>query len=156
MATDHVIGGDAKLYYNTGTHASPTWALISNVGDVTVDDSAGEPGISTRESKVNMTGMGQIDLTFNVDYLHQSGSDSVFTTLQAASNRASSPAPVQLALMDQAIATSGSKGWRAFCVMKQCNQGQELEEGVKYDMSFKPTRHVESAAVVVADWYVVS
>jgi len=156
MAADHQVGFDAKLYYNSGTHASATWVEVTQAMDVSVDISAGEVDVSTRESVFKMTGMGLIDATINFAYLHTLGSDSVFTALIAACRLTASAAPVQLAAMDQAIATSGAKGLRAFCVVTNLPQSQAMEEGIKYDFSAKPTRHVESSAVVAADWYVVS
>lgn len=156
MATDHVIGFDCILYYNSATHASPTWVAINQTMDVSVDISAGEVDITTRETVFKLTGMGLIDAAFNFGYLHTLGADTVFNALIAACRLTSSPAPVQLAAMDQAIATSGAKGLRAFCVITGLPQSQNLEEGVKYDFTAKPTRHVESSAVVAPDWYVVS
>lgn len=151
---DFAVGHDAKAYYNSGTHASATWVEIAQAMDVSVDLSVGEADVSTRETNFKLTGRGLVDATINIGYLHTLGTDSVFTALLNMSDLGTFAA-TQLAIMDQAIATSGAKGLRAFCIATGLPQDQALEEGIKYDFSFKPTRHEESSAIVVPDWYVV-
>ena len=44
------IGGDWKLYYNSGTNASPTWVEINLVGDINLNLSVGEAAANLRVS----------------------------------------------------------------------------------------------------------
>ena len=44
------LGLDAKLYRNTGTYAAPTWDLIGNVRDLTLNLETGEADVSTRSN----------------------------------------------------------------------------------------------------------
>ena len=45
------LGLDAKLYRNTGTFAAPTWDIIGNVKDLTLNLETGEADVSTRANK---------------------------------------------------------------------------------------------------------
>ena len=42
------LGLDAKLYRNTGTYATPVWAEITNVKDLTLNLEKGEADVTTR------------------------------------------------------------------------------------------------------------
>ena len=44
------VGNDLKLYYNTGTDASPTWVEVKIVGDVTVDLNVSDAEVDLRVS----------------------------------------------------------------------------------------------------------
>ncbi len=154
-AADHVIGFDGKTYYNASTNASPSWTEITAVGDASLDLSFSEPDVSTRESIFELIGLGRGQATINLSYLHQTGTDAVFNDLLNACRLGSTPAPKQLALMDGNIATSGSKGLRAYCAMTGMPQSQEMDNGMRYEMSFRPARFVEASAVIIPDWFVV-
>lgn len=157
-AGDHVMSVDAIAYYNSGTNASPTWVAITQIESATVDDGSATGDVSTRESDFKSFGAGQVDLTINLNgYLHVLGADTVFTAIQGAGRHLSAaPTPIQIAIMDQAIATNGAKGWKGFCIMESMPQSGGIDDAIKYDISLKPTRHVESSSVVPAIWFVVS
>jgi hypothetical protein len=42
------LGMEAKLFRNSGSYASPTWAELDNVKDLTLNLEAGEAGGTTR------------------------------------------------------------------------------------------------------------
>ena len=42
------LGLDAKLYRNSGTYAAPTWDIVGNVKDLTLNLETGEADVSTR------------------------------------------------------------------------------------------------------------
>ena len=44
----HVLSENAKLYYNSGSYASPTWVEICNVKDVTLSLEKDEVDVTTR------------------------------------------------------------------------------------------------------------
>jgi hypothetical protein len=61
--------------------------------------------------------------------------------------------PIEIAAMDDDITLSDAQGLRCFMLVFDMSQGQELEEGIKYDFSLQPTQKYESSAVVEPDWY---
>lgn len=152
MAGVPVIGNDCKSYYNTATHATPTWVLIADARDVRVNLTRGEPELLTRASAWAKTGAGKKRGSIEIDYVHQGGT-TVFTALQGYYF---ADTVTEFAFMDTAIATSDSQGFRAYCVTTGMSQPQELEGWVYITFTLKPAYKVESAAVVDPDWYDVT
>lgn len=152
MAASSVVGRSAKLYYNSATHAVPTWVLIDQAIDVSVVLNKGKADVSCRASSYRKSGAGLKDVRIEFGYLHQNGADTVFDALLASYV---SDTPKQLAAMDVAIATSGAQGMRAYMVAFDMSQGQEMEDGVKFNFVFEHVRFIESSAVIDPDWYEV-
>jgi hypothetical protein len=150
VATDHQMGKDAKLYYNSATHATPTWVEITNAMDVNVPLSKGQGDISTRASGWRKKGAGLKEASIEFGYLHHRGADTVFDALL---DSYVNDTPIELAAMDDDITLTGAQGLRAFMIAFDMSQGQALEEGIKYDFSFEPTQFDESGSVVEPDWY---
>lgn len=149
MAGVPVIGNDCKSYYNSATHASPTWVLIADAVDVRVNLTKGEAELLTRASAWAKTKGGKKRGTIELDYVHQGGT-TVFTALQGFffANTVT-----EFAFMDGAIATSDSQGFRAYCEVFGMSQPQEIESWVVHTFTLKPAYQVESAAVVDPDWF---
>jgi len=148
-----VIGKDAKLYYNSGTYASPTWVLIADVNDVSVPMTKNKADVSTRSSRYKMYGGGQLELGMNFRYLHNVGTDSIHAVFLAAYH---TDTPKEFAAMDGAIATTGSKGQRGFMLCFDHSQDQGNDDGIFYNIELAPARFIESAAVVEPVWLVAA
>jgi hypothetical protein len=153
MAASSVVGRSAKLYYNSATHATPTWVLIDQAIDVSVPMSKGKADVSCRASSYRKYGAGLKEIRLEFGYLHQNGADTVFDALLASYI---SDTPIQLAAMDVAIATSGAQGLRAYFFAADMSQGQEMEDGVKFNFVFEHARFIESSAVIDPSWYEVA
>ena len=149
MADDFVVGKDAKLYYNTGTFASPTWVEITRAIDVSVSLGKNDASISSRESEWEQMGGGLKTAEVEFDYLHAVGADTVFDALLSAYLN---DTVTEFAAMDGAIATSGNQGLRAYCIVFSMDYDQSLEEGQKFSFGLQPSRFVESAALKVPVW----
>jgi hypothetical protein len=147
-----VVGKDCKLYYNTGTHATPTWVEIKDAQDVSLPLEKGKAETSSRRSKWKYFGAGLIEAGIDFDYLHNKGADTVFDALLDSFVNSTVK---EFAAMDQAIATSGAQGLRFFGQVFQLNPSQQLEEGTKHSLNIAPSRHEESGALVEPDWYEV-
>lgn len=154
MATTAPITGlDAKLYYNSGTHASPTWVLIADAIDASSSIATTMVEIASRASNYggNLPGLVKFSGTFTL--LHTLGSNSVITALTGMSTGRTAK---EFAFMDQLIATTGSKGMRFFAYIESMDLGAGLEEGEAWDISLASAFAIESSAKVDPDWYVVS
>lgn len=148
-----VVGKDCKLYYNTATHASPTWVEITKAINVSANLGKGEADASARYSgwKLTKGALKELEITFS--YRHKQGADTVFDALQAAYI---ADTAIEFAVMDAAITESGAQGPRAFCEVSAMNLTQELEGSQEFEFTLKPTYKEESSALVEPDWYEVS
>lgn len=132
------LGKNAKLYYNTGTYATPTWVEIKYVTDVRVTLTATETEISTRATVPFKTYVsGLIDLGFECDYSWIEGDDSVFTAIK---NAFLDGTPMDIAIMDGNIAVSGThEGIRSPFVITRLDLEQTLDGAQKFSLAGKAT-----------------
>lgn len=153
MAADHVIGKDAIAHYNSATNASPTWVAMPSVGNLNVDLTKAEVELAERASGWLQTGGGRKQGAVTFDYLHNAGTDTVFDALL---DSYLNDTPIEMAFMDQAIATTGAQGLRAPMLVTQLSQAQELDGALMFAVAVKVTRMVEGGSVIVPSWLEVS
>lgn len=144
-----VTGNACKLYYNTGTDATPTWVEVTRAKDVSAPLSKGEADVSRRESNWKMSKGTLKEGGLEFGYQYKLGSDSVFDALVDSYLNGT---PIQFAVMDQAIATSGAWGFKLFSEVMELPIDQPLEDGVVINVSAKPTDHEESGSLVEPDF----
>lgn len=145
MATMPTAGLDCKLYYNSGTNASPTWVEIVDAIDVSFEYGTTAIPIKSRASinSANLAGLINVGATFTM--LHTIGTNTIRAALLGI---VSGRAPKQFAIMDQAIATTGAIGLKSYMFVETMNGNQPLEEGMTWDLTLKPAHFIESAAKV--------
>lgn len=147
-----VTGLECKLYYNTGTHASPTWTAISKAINVSFSISKGEADQSSRSSTWRKSKGTLKDLEITFSYRKKQGTDTVFDALIAA---AIADTVQEYAMLDGAVTEAGAQGIRAFCEIMGVGNTQDLESSEEVEFTLKPTYHEESSAEVDPDWYEV-
>lgn len=147
-----VTGGECKLYYNTGTHASPTWVEVTRAINVNVAINKDEADQKSRASGWAGKKGTTKTLEFTFSYLKKQGTDTVFDTLQAA---ALAGTVKEYAVLDGAITVVGCQGIRAFCELFQLNDTQNLDGSQEIEFVAKYTYTEESSASVEPDWYEV-
>lgn len=150
---DTPIGQECKLYYNSGTHASPTWVEIKRAIDVSLAMGKGEADMSRRESGEELARGALKQRNIDFGYRYKIGADTVFDALMDSYVNGT---PIQFAVMDQDITTAGAQGLRAFCEVMKADRDEPLADGVTVAFSAKPTDHEESGALVEPDWYEIS
>jgi hypothetical protein len=149
-----VAGKDCKAYYNSGTHATPTWVEIVRGIDFAVPDYGVNPvEANSRESNFEafVAGLIKVGLTFT--YLHSRGADSVRDALVGMVAARSSK---EFAFMDGGITLVGARGVRMFGLMEKFSQSQDLEGKLVWDASLKPAHVIEASAKVDPDLYIVA
>jgi hypothetical protein len=149
-----VPNNDCKLYYNSNTNASPTWVLLDRVVNVSCDSSATTAPTTNRSSKFETEEVVTVKLgPLTFDYQILSAVDADFNALRAAWL---AKAKYQFAMMDGAIDTAGSEGWKAYFQITKCTVTED-DGGVRR-ASFEavPTAFYESSALVEPAWLVVS
>lgn len=144
----HVLGMDAKLYYNTGSYASPTWTLIDNVRDLTLNLERGDTDITTRSGggwrqSVATLADGSIDFGMVWD-----NTDTVFTAIK---NAFINNTVLEFLVLDGLVATSGSQGLRASMAITSFSRNEGLEDALTVDVSAK-TAYADNAP----SWHTVS
>jgi Phage tail tube protein len=133
------LGLDGKLYRNTGTFASPTWDLITNVKDVTLNLETGEADVSTRGNNGWRATVGTLkDASIEFDLIWDT-SDADFTAVKDAFFNGTT---IEFAVMDGLITgagSTGSQGLRATCRINNFSRNEALEEAITVSVTAKPT-----------------
>ena len=150
----YVGGTQAKLYYNSATHATPTWAEVTRAIDVSANIGQTAVDVSSRASKYKANLPGLIDVSFNFGYRVPGGTDTVLDLLLTMMAGATQTIK-EFAIIDQAIATSGAQGPRLYAMIESADLSQALEEGAVIEFTLKPAYFEVSAAKVDPDWYEV-
>lgn len=146
------IGLDCKLYYNSGTYASPTWVEIVNAKDVTVPLTKGEADTSRRGTEWKTRRGTLKDASIDFQLVQEDG-DAAFTALL---NSFLNNTPIELLALNGPVGTVGSEGLRATCEVFNFQDAQALESAVVYDVSAKPTPAKDgSGNAIDPEWFVV-
>jgi hypothetical protein len=130
------LGLDAKLYRNTGTYTTPTWNEVKNVKDVTLNLEAGEADVTTRGNAGWRATVATLkDASIEFEMVWDSADDDFAAIRDAFLNRT----PIELAVMDGDITTTGSQGLRASCIVTNFSRNEALEEAITVSVTVKPT-----------------
>lgn len=147
-------GLDCKLYYNSGTHATPTWVEIKKARDVALSDFGVNPvEANSRESPNEAYTPGLVKNGATFTYLHTRGADTVRDAMIAMVTGRTAK---EFALMDGGIALVGARGLRCFFLMEKFAYSQDLEGNQVWDASLKPAYVIEAGAKVEPDLYVIA
>lgn len=146
------VGNDLKLYYNTGTDASPTWVEIDKVGDVTVNINIAEAEVDLRISNwvLNLPAKlsGSIDVALASDI-----GGTVWDALRAL---ALGRTQAQFASANADIASVGTELFKAFCFFSSFPWGQPTQELSSGDASLALGYTEEATALVEPGWTTIS
>lgn len=144
------IGLNAKLYRNTGNYDSPTWNEVKKVKDLTLTGEVNLSDVSSRASGGSREYAATLN-DFGIDFglvsddvtEHVEDRDAIREAFFAKT-------AIELLALDGDIETAGSEGLRVTCICSQFTRNENLEEGIMYEVGFKPTPSDHTAA-----WYVV-
>lgn len=146
-------GHKCKLYRNTGTYATPVWAEVAEVGDVSIPDLS--MGLAELKRRAN-------NFTKNVATLIQSISVEFklinglgATQFNAIRQAFFAGTVAEWAIMDGAIATTGNQGLRVPCLVEQFPWDQALEDVTGHDVRLAVAYLEESATEIDPTWYTV-
>lgn len=145
------VGNDMKLYYNTGTNASPVWDEVAIVGDVTVPFEVEQAEVDLRVSNYLLNLPSKISAGFDFLLANDPGG----TDFDALRTRALARTPTQFASANGAIATSGTEYFKAFGTIGGFAWAQPTRQLSSHDVSVALAYHEESSALVEPAWVVV-
>lgn len=132
-----IRGIDCKVYYNTGTYGSPTWAEWSCVRDTTFNltfdevDATCRGGGGYRQSAITLS---SIEVTGNAI---KEKSDASFVAIEAA---AVAKTVLDVLVMDGPVDDDDSDGWRMDAQIFSWTENQPYEDIVTVDFTLKPAR----------------
>lgn len=145
------IGADFKLYYNTGTDASPTWVLVEIVGDVTVPLSLSTAEIKLRASSWDLG----LPARHSAGFEFFLANDIDGTEWEALRGYFFSKTVVQYASTNGAIAASGVEYFSAFAHFEDFPWDQPLSEVSSHACKLALSYQVESGSLIEPSWNVV-
>lgn len=136
------FGLDAKLYFcvagigSGGGGGTPTWLELSNVKNVTLSLQKGEADVTTRANngwKATAGTLKEGSIEFEMVW---DTSDTGFTAIKDAyfNNTA-----IGIAAMDGGIASPGSQGLWADCMITDFSRDEPLEDAISVKVTAKPT-----------------
>lgn len=148
-------GHKMKLYRNTGTVSTPVWDLIDAVGDVSIPDlSMGLAELKTRASNYTKN-LATLIQSIAIEFDYKNGMDA--TTFGGLKDDFLAGTVKEYAVMDGAIATTGSQGLRMPGLIENFPWDQPLESVSSHAVRVA-IAHYESPAGTVIDpsWMTVA
>lgn len=143
-------GFDLYVYYNTATHAIPTWSLISQVEDVAVDQLAWDTAeLARRSSRILL----ELPTVMRVGARFKLWHGLSATVFDALRGKFFARTVTEFLLFNGPVATVGSEGLRMGCIIKEFPWDQPLREISSHDVRIVPTFFEESGAEVELDWH---
>lgn len=130
------LGKDAKLYRSTGgTFAAPTWDVIPNVRDLTLNLEGTEVDVSTRGGggwKQRVVGL--LDGSFEFDMVWDT-TDADFTALQTAFFARTT---LLMGVIDKDVTVAGAQGLKADMVVLNFSREEPLEGAIMAKVKIAP------------------
>jgi hypothetical protein len=140
-------GLQTKLYYNSGTYASPTWVEITRTKGEKMPRSKAEITWEDRDSSYKKTKGGHADLSLSFSYRHVRGaSDTVRTALLASLVNGTA---VELLSCDGTYSETGVVGFRAYYEIMKMDKTAETSEAVMYECEAKHTEYYDNTGTLI-------
>lgn len=140
-----VAGDLCRLYYNSGTDASPTWVEIEKAKDVSFPLDIGESDASARDCEFKLSEAALIGIELTFGYQYTSGADTVYDALMAM---AFGRTAKQFAIADGVIATVGTRYLSFFGKVFGVGNDEPLEGNKTAEFTVKPVRYYEASALI--------
>ena len=142
------VGNDMKLYYNTGTDASPTWLEIEMVGDVSADLSCNDAEIDLRVTNWLLNLPAKLSGSLNAKLANDIGGTDFDTLRGYFFNRTIK----QYATANADIAVSGTEYFKSFCFFSSFPWAQNTQEVSSHDAKLSLAYETESGSLVEPAW----
>ena len=142
------LGYQAKAYINTATGATPTWAEVDIIRNVTLNLEKGEADVTTRGAKgwkevVPTLKEATIDTEIVWDTTH-----TIFAKLLDAFLNDTN---LEFLFLDGEVTAQGSQGLRAVCGIFKFSRDEQLDGALIANVSLKPTY-----GAVKPSWHIVT
>ena len=126
-------GRETFLYYNSATHATPTWVEIPRARNIqtTNGPALSEIEFHGAQSTANIPGYDKFSGSF--EYVKKRGTDTIFAALETARKNRT---VVELQFMNDDVATSGATGWMAPVLLGEFAETSNGGDGVTITIPF--------------------
>lgn len=147
-------GHKCKAYLNTGTHGTPAWAELKDIGDLALSDlETALAELKRRGSNFTKALPGIFNLFAAEFRLHHGLDATVFTALRTAFF---SQTPIEVAIMNGPIDADGSQGLRMPVLVSQFPWQQGLDEVHGHDVRLALAWDVDEGDVEIdPEWLVI-
>lgn len=136
------LGRNAKFYRNTANFASPTWAEVSAIRDLTVNSAWQTTDAPDRSTVVNGKAKTLLDLTVS-GTLKCKDADAGYVAVMEA--MLSPSGTMDVLVLDGPNSTNGARGYRFTAIVTQANQDQGLSNSLYQDVNFEPDAFADNA-----------
>jgi len=145
-------GRTCSLNINTATYASPTWAILGRASSPSRTQGRPTSRKTYREASNSKNVTGLMDYEISGQYVPKNAgqADTVFDDLLDSFQN---DTVLDVAMLDQAIATTGATGIRGPFVVTQLDRSEDDEDAVAYDFTMV---EVEDDTIPETDTYTVS
>jgi len=133
--TAPVMGFNGKAYYNSGTHGSPTWSLVANLGDIKVTDERTTKDIEVRSQNgfaVTVAGLRKLSFEWSSVYDPADAAQTALRTLYWANTN------VEMQFLDGLVSggsyTNGPNGVEGTFQISKFPRQEELNNAMMVDM----------------------
>jgi hypothetical protein len=131
------FGMDGKLYFcEAGIGGTPDWTELTNVKDVTLNVETADADVTTRTNngwKATAATLKEASIEFEMVW---DTADEGFTAVQTAFFDRTA---IGIAVMDGDVATAGSQGLWADCMVASFSRSEPLGEAMTVSVTLKPT-----------------
>lgn len=140
------LGLNCVVYRNTGTYGSPTKNEVKCIRDVTLSMSSGEADVSTRNNNGWKATLATLkDASLEIKMIPDRAVADDLADIEAFTDKffANPPTPIELFVLDGVdpapVGGVAPHGLRAFFAITSLVRNENLEEGVTYDITLKPS-----------------
>lgn len=130
------LGMDCVLYRNSGNYSSPVWNECANVRDNTLNMETAKADVTTRGNngwRANAPTLKEGSIEFEALWdLTDANFAAMFTAFL-------NNTPLDMLVLDQAIASGSAQGLRAVMMVTKCSRKEPLEDATKADVMIEPT-----------------
>ena len=149
-----LTGHRMKMYRNTGTPSVPVWAVVQEVGDVSISDLARGLAELKRRGKDFTKNLVTLIQSIAVEFrLHYGLGATAYTAIR---NAFFNGTVEEWAIMGGDITSAGVEGLRCPFVVEQFPFDQPLEEVAGHDVRLAIGFMVVSSVEIDPSWYVVA
>jgi hypothetical protein len=136
-------GIDCKVYRNSASYGSPTWALINPTIEVTVNLENSTFDASNRDSNYRLQLPALTDISVDLRF-HKDKDDADFLALETA---AQTRVNLDLLILDGLQTVATSDGWRILGFFSSWTESQPLEDAITVDATYVPAAVANAVAV---------
>ena len=146
------VGNDLKLYYNSGTDASPTWVEVSIVGDVTCNIACNEAEVDLRVSNWILNLPAKLSGGFDLTLANHPGN----TAFDYLRTMALARTQKQFSSATGSMSENDVQYFKAYCFFTNFPWSQPTQELSTHDASLALGYTEESDVLIEPAWGTVS